>query len=72
MTVLVWILTLTVGWLLVTGIAGRLLGARRGWVALTLAGVGGLAGAVVAGGEPVLVVKIEAVGLGVLEAQSGR
>ncbi len=51
MTVFVWILTVTLGWLLVTGIAGRLLGARRGWVALSLAGVGGLGAGVVVAGE---------------------
>lgn len=51
MTVLVWILVATVGWAVVTGVAGRLLGARRGWVALSLAGVGGLAAGVAAAGE---------------------
>jgi ubiquinone biosynthesis protein len=51
MTVFVWILTVTIGWLLVTVIAGRLLGARRGWVALSLAGVGGLAAGIVTAGE---------------------
>jgi ubiquinone biosynthesis protein len=51
MTVLVWILTCTLGWALVTGVAGRLLGARRGWVALTLAGVIGLAAAIAVAGE---------------------
>ena len=51
MTVFVWMLTVTIGWALVTGIAGRLLGARRGWVALSLAGVGGLAAGIAAAGE---------------------
>lgn len=51
MTVFVWMLTATIGWALVTGIASRLLGARRGWVALSLAGVGGLAAGIAAAGE---------------------
>ena len=51
MTLFVWFLTVTIGWLLVTGIAGRLLGARRGWVALSLAGVGGLGAGIVVAGE---------------------
>ena len=51
MTVFVWILAATLGWALVTVVAGRLLGAKRGWVALTIAGIVGYAAAVVVAGE---------------------
>jgi ubiquinone biosynthesis protein len=51
MTALLWIIIIPVGWAVVTGVAGRLLGAKRGWVALSISGVAGFAAAIVAAGE---------------------
>ena len=51
MTALFWIILGLPAMLIVTVVAGRLLGARRGWVALTIAGVIGWSGAVVVAGE---------------------
>ena len=51
MTLVLWILVVAVGGAFATAAAGRLLGARRGWVALVLAGVGGIALAIAAAGE---------------------
>jgi ubiquinone biosynthesis protein len=51
MTVVLWFFVITIGWWLVTVVAGRLLGARRGWLALALAGLAGFALALVTAGE---------------------
>lgn len=51
MTALLWILVVPLGWAVVTGVAGRLLGAKRGWVALSLSGIVGFAAAIVTAGE---------------------
>ena len=51
MTALLWIVLGLPAMLAVTVLAGRLLGARRGWVALLTAGVVGWTGAVVVAGE---------------------
>ena len=51
MTVVLWFFVVAVGRWLVTVVAGRLLGARRGWLALALAGIAGFALAVVTAGE---------------------
>ncbi len=51
MTLVLWILVVAVGGALATVMAGRLLGARRGWVALVVAGVAGLALGVATAGE---------------------
>ena len=51
MTIVLWILVIAVGGAFATAMAGRLLGARRGWVALVLAGVAGLALGIATAGE---------------------
>ena len=51
MTVVLWIFVVVLGWWLITVVAGRLLGARRGWLSLALAGVAGFALAIVTAGE---------------------
>ena len=51
MTLVLWILVVAVGGAFSTAAAGRLLGARRGWVALLVAGVAGLALGVATAGE---------------------
>ena len=51
MTVVLWFFVVVLGWWLITVVAGRLLGARRGWLALALAGIAGFALAVVTAGE---------------------
>ena len=50
MTALLWILLSVPAAMAVTFLAGRLLGARRGWVAMSSAGVVGWIGGVVAAG----------------------
>ncbi len=51
MTTVAWIVLGVPAMLAVTVLAGRLLGARRGWVALLIAGVIGWTGAIVVAGE---------------------
>jgi len=51
MTLVLWFVLVTVGWWLATVIAGRLLGARRGWLSLSIAGLAGFALALVTAGE---------------------
>ena len=51
MTAVAWILLGVPAMVAVTLVAGRLLGARRGWVALTISGVAGWTGAVLCAGE---------------------
>ena len=51
MTLVLWFVVVTVGWWLATVIAGRLLGARRGWLSLSIAGLAGFALALVTAGE---------------------
>ena len=51
MTAVLWLFVVAAGGAFVTAVAGRLLGARRGWVSLVLAGVVGLFLAAVTAGE---------------------
>ena len=51
MTAVAWIVLGVPAMLAVTVLAGRLLGARRGWVALLIAGVIGWTGAIIVAGE---------------------
>ena len=51
MTVVLWFFVVVVGWWLVTAVAGRLLGSRRGWLSLSIAGVLGFALALVTAGQ---------------------
>ena len=51
MTIVLWLFVVVVGGWLVTLLAGRLLGARRGWVALSVSGVVGFVLATVTAGE---------------------
>lgn len=51
MTVVLWFFVVVLGWWLITVVAGRLLGARRGWLSLAIAGIAGFAVALVTGGE---------------------
>ena len=51
MTALAWIVLGVPAMMAVTFMAGRLLGARRGWVALTISGIVGWTGAVLIAGE---------------------
>jgi ubiquinone biosynthesis protein len=51
MTLVLWFVVVTVGWWLATVIAGRLLGARRGWLSLSIAGLAGFALALATAGE---------------------
>jgi ubiquinone biosynthesis protein len=51
MTVALWFFVIALGWWLVTVLAGRLLGARRGWLSLALAGLAGFALGLVTAGE---------------------